>query len=247
MQLLPCWSFYSHPCLSSICLYVYASASVCACVQFVWQESPPFLKMLSRNDTFPYDSVAFSATANQGSGAGMSCRDAARRQAATMVCRLISALYCHFVKSHYSNENGSGKAVTEQGHGWVVCQRHSDFILPALFLNSESWVGVRRSGIWPGGSWLILLCDMSLTRVFTLLSSCSTSSPREHVFSCRKCWKLCNLRKLFIVQLIFSTENQLIRCSIAVVKPLTKTWSSGCNGKVSADTVVSLWDYRTAS
>lgn len=66
--------------------------------------------------------------------------------------------------------------MTERGHGWVVCQRHSDFILPALFLNSESWVAVRRSGIWPEGSWLILLCDVSLTRLLMLLSSCSTAS-----------------------------------------------------------------------
>lgn len=66
--------------------------------------------------------------------------------------------------------------MTERGHGWVVCQRHSEFILPALFLNSESWVAVRRSGIWPEGSWLILLCDVSLTRLLMLLSSCSTAS-----------------------------------------------------------------------
>lgn len=154
-------------------------------------ESPPSLKMLSRNDTFPYDSVAFSATANQGSDARMSCCNAARRQAATTVCRLISAPYCHFVKSHYSNENGSGRAVTERGHGWVVCQRDSDFILPALFLNSESWVAVRRSGIWPEGSWLILLCDVSLTRSLMLLSSCSSASP-WNVFSAVENIKNCN-------------------------------------------------------
>lgn len=193
MQLLPCWSFCSHPCLPSICLYVCVCKCecVCACVQFVWQESPPLLKMLSRNDTFPYDSVAFSATANQGSGAGVSCRDAARRQAATTVCRLISALYCHFVKSHYSNENGSGKAVTEKGHGWVVCQRHSDLILPALFLNCENRVGVRRSsGIWPEGSRLLLLCNASLTGVFMLLSPVQTSSPRN-MFSVREIVENC--------------------------------------------------------
>lgn len=118
-----------------------ASSSVCVCVcvyaRICVTESPSLLKMLFRNDTFPHDSVAFSRTANRGSSAGMSCRDAARRQAATTVCRLIAAPYCHFVKSHYPNENGSGKAVTEHGYGWPVCQRHSDFILPALFLNSE--------------------------------------------------------------------------------------------------------------
>lgn len=102
--------------------------------------------MMFRNDTLPHDSVAFSRTANQGSSAGMSCRDAARHQAATTVCRLISAPYCHFVKSHYPNENGSGKAVIEHGYGWPACQRHSDFILSALFLNSEIWAGGLVSG-----------------------------------------------------------------------------------------------------
>lgn len=136
-----------------VCLYECVSMwAICV------TESPPLLKMLSRNDTFPYDSVAFSKAANQGSGTGMSCCDAARRQAATTVCRLISASYCHFVKSHYSNENGSGRAVTEQGHGWVVCQRDSDFILPALFLNSESWVAGVEYGQKVVGSFCCVTC-----------------------------------------------------------------------------------------
>lgn len=135
--------FFS-PFLFSACLYtvyVCVCVSVCVCVYICATESPSLQKMMFGNDTFPHDSVAFSGTANQGSGAGMSCRDAARRQAATPVCRLISPPYCHFVKSHYPNENGSGKAVTEQGYGWAMCQRHSDFIPSALFLNSKSWAG----------------------------------------------------------------------------------------------------------
>lgn len=105
------------------------SVFVCICVT----ELPSLLKMMFQNDMFPHDSVALSGTANQGSGARMSCRDAARCQENTLVCRLISPPYCHFVKSHYPNENGSGKAVTEQGYGWAMCQRHSDFILSSLF------------------------------------------------------------------------------------------------------------------
>lgn len=139
--LLICWPFCSHSCVLHVCICVCARVCLRTRAHICVTESPSLLKMLFRNDIFPHDSVAFSGTANQGSGAGMSCRDAARRQAATTVCRLISAPYCHFVKSHYPNENGSGKAVTEQGYGWDVCQRHSDFILSALFLNSESWAG----------------------------------------------------------------------------------------------------------
>lgn len=126
-------------------------ARVCTCVT----ESPSLLKMLFRNDTFPHDSVAFSGAANKGSGIGMSCCDVARRQAANTVCRLISAPYCHFVKSHYSNENESGKAVTEHGYGWAVCQRHSDFIFSALFFE------LKEQGLGGGARRLlvILLCD----------------------------------------------------------------------------------------
>ena len=36
------------------------------------------------------------------------------------------SLLCHFVKSHYPNENRSGKAVTEQRYGWAMCQKLSD-------------------------------------------------------------------------------------------------------------------------
>lgn len=127
---------------------------------------------------FPHDSVAFSGTANQASDAGMSCRDAARRQAATTVCRLISAPYCHFVKSHYSNENRSGKAMTVQGYGWAVCQRHSDFIFPcSLFELGELGLGLarRRSRMWPGGCCLISLCDVSLSRLLLLFVLFSVS------------------------------------------------------------------------
>lgn len=93
--------------------------------------------MLLRNDTFSHDSAAFSRGANQGSGIGRSCHDAARHQAATAVCRLISAPFCHFVKSHYPNENESGKAVTEHGFRWAARQRHSDFIFSPRSLNFE--------------------------------------------------------------------------------------------------------------
>lgn len=104
---------------------------MCVCV------SPSLVKMLFRNDMFPHDSAAFSRSATQGSGTGMSCRHAARHQAATAVCRLVSAPYCLFVKSHYPNENERRKAATEHGFRWAACQRHSDFIFSPLSLNSE--------------------------------------------------------------------------------------------------------------
>lgn len=131
-------------CVRALCM--------CAC------EKSSLVKKLFRNDTFPHDSVAFSRTANQGSGFGMSCHDAARHQAATKVCRLISAPYCHFVKSHYPNENESGKAVTEHGFRWAVCQKHSHFI-SLLFLNSKS-VARPQQRNKDTGCWHISLCDV---------------------------------------------------------------------------------------
>lgn len=98
------------------------------------RESPSLVKMLFRNDVFPHDSAALSRTASRGSGMAMSCQDAARHRAATAVCRLISAPYRHFVKSHYPNENESRKAAAEHGFRWAVCQRHSDFLFSPLSL-----------------------------------------------------------------------------------------------------------------
>ena len=152
--MLTIFSHLSYLPLVCVCVSVWECACVCICVS----ESPSSLKMMFRNDTFPHDSVAFSGTANQGSGAGTSCRDAARRQAATPVCRLISPPYCHFVKSHYPNENGSGKAVTEQGYGWAMCQRHSDFIPSTRFLNSKSWAG--------GWGWGGVVCSQKVVGSF---------------------------------------------------------------------------------
>lgn len=104
MQLLfICWPLCFHFCLLLVGIHVYVHISV--------TESPSLPKMLFRNDTFRYDSVALSRTAYQGSGIGMRC------QAATSVCCLVSTPYCHFVTSHYPNEKGSRKAVTEHGYG----------------------------------------------------------------------------------------------------------------------------------
>lgn len=139
LLLLTCWPSFFRCYLLLVCICV----CVCVCVT----ESPSLWEMMFGNDTFPHDSVAFSGTANQGSGAGMSCRDAARRQAATPVCRLISPPYCHFVKSHYPNENRSGKAVTEQGYGWAMCQKCSDIIpFPSLFELKRLGRGLGRGG-----------------------------------------------------------------------------------------------------
>ena len=110
---------------------------VCVCVR----AKSSFVKMFG-NDMFPHDSVAFSTTANHRSGFGMSCHDAARHQAATKVCRLIAAPYCHFVKSHYPNENESGKAVTEHGFRWAMCQRQSDFTSLLFLFTQKLWQGL---------------------------------------------------------------------------------------------------------
>lgn len=118
------------------------------------------------NDTFPYDSVAFGGTANQRSSVQIRCRDSARRQAATPVCRLISPSFCHFVKSHYPNENRSGKAVTEHGYRWATCQKHSDFILLLSFWTQGGEPGVGEETPVATSSFH---CDVSLCRLLLMV------------------------------------------------------------------------------
>lgn len=47
---------------------------------------------------------------------------------------------CHFVASHYSNENTTGRKVTQNGHGWATCQ--NSFSLSFLRMEAKGLCGV---------------------------------------------------------------------------------------------------------
>lgn len=226
------------PFLSSACPYMFVS--VCTrTMHLCVTESPSLLKMLFRNDIFPHDSVAFSGTANQGSGTGMSCRDAARRQAATTVCRLISAPYCHFVKSHYSNENRSRKAMTEQGYEWAVCQRHSDFILScSLFELGELGLGLGRGGGGCGREAVVsFYCVMCHCQGCSCCLFCFQSRYWLGHISLMNEWRIkqikfdsavyCLVVPLVLTLLckIFSHHKLLIILCIMIPNLITCTWS----------------------
>lgn len=193
--LLICCPFRSHSCLLlacvRLCLWVRTHA-------FVWQSHHHCLRCCSEMTFFPHDSVAFSRTANQGSGTGMSCRDAARHQAATTVCRLISAPYCHFVKSHYSNENRSGKAMTEQGYGWAVCQRQSDFIFPCSLFE------LRELGLGGGGRGRVGCGREVVASFYCVMCHCQGCSPCSFCF--QSCYWLGHISLMNECQLHWRTE-----------------------------------------
>ncbi len=45
-----------------------------------------------------------------------------RGHASSVTLTTESTFCCHFVASHYPNENTTGRKVTQNGHGWAACQ-----------------------------------------------------------------------------------------------------------------------------
>lgn len=59
-----------------------------------------------------------------------------RGHASSVTLTTESTFCCHFVASHYPNENTTGRKVTQNGHGWAACQNSFTlfFFFSFLFL-----------------------------------------------------------------------------------------------------------------
>lgn len=51
-----------------------------------------------------------------------------RGHASSVTLTTESTFCCHFVASHYPNENMTGRNVTQNGHGWTACQNSFTFL-----------------------------------------------------------------------------------------------------------------------
>lgn len=51
-----------------------------------------------------------------------------RGHASSVTLTTESIFCCHFVASHYPNENMTGRNVTQNGHGWAACQNSFTFL-----------------------------------------------------------------------------------------------------------------------
>lgn len=51
-----------------------------------------------------------------------------RGHASSVTLTTESTFCCHFVASHYPNENMTGRNVTQNGHGWAACQNSFTFL-----------------------------------------------------------------------------------------------------------------------